>query len=111
MGSRGHREREKGDGSLECGPLRKSMQRNPAKCLGRIVMLMKSLVLVFVVISPLLGQPASTRDIAAASRKDIPVTAVGGVSWLEHLHRTFDQTSMGKTWLLGPPATMPGEHS
>jgi mono/diheme cytochrome c family protein len=84
-------------------------------------MLMKSLVVAFVVISPLLGQPASaqpastqpasTRDIAAASRKDTPVTAVAGVSWLEHLHRTFDQTSMGKTWLLGPPATTPGEHS
>jgi len=91
--------------------LPKGMKRDPARCLGKIVMRMKSLILVFVVICPLLAQPASTRDIAAASGKDIPVTAVGGESWLEHLHRTFDKTSMGKTWRLGPPATMPGEHS
>jgi mono/diheme cytochrome c family protein len=74
-------------------------------------MLIKNLVLVFLVMSPLLGQAASTRDIAAASGKNIPVTAVGGESWLEHLHRTFDKTSMGKTWRLGPSAAMPGENS
>ena len=36
-----------------------------------------------------------------------PVTAVAGESWLHHLHRSLDATSMGKTWRLGPasPAT------
>ena len=43
----------------------------------------------------------------AAVRKDAAVTAVTGESWLNHLHRPFDETSMGKTWRLGPvdPAT------
>jgi len=31
------------------------------------------------------------------------ITAVAGESWLHHLHRPFDETSMGKTWRLGPP--------
>jgi len=44
-----------------------------------------------------------------ASSKDVPVTVVEGESWLDHLHRSFDQTSMGKTGHLGPPAPMPGE--
>jgi len=30
------------------------------------------------------------------------VTPVAGESWLSHLHRTFDETSMGKTGRLGP---------
>ena len=30
------------------------------------------------------------------------VTAVSGESWLSHLHRSFDNTSMGKTGRLGP---------
>jgi len=30
------------------------------------------------------------------------VTAVAGESWLSHLHRAFDDTSMGKTGRLGP---------
>jgi mono/diheme cytochrome c family protein len=30
------------------------------------------------------------------------VTAVAGESWLSHLHRSFDETSMGKTGRLGP---------
>jgi mono/diheme cytochrome c family protein len=30
------------------------------------------------------------------------VTPVTGESWLSHLHRTFDETSMGKTGRLGP---------
>jgi mono/diheme cytochrome c family protein len=30
-------------------------------------------------------------------------TAVAGESWLEHLARSFDETSMGKTGRLGPP--------
>lgn len=38
------------------------------------------------------------------------VTAVEGESWLEHLHRSFDETSMGKSsGVYGPAAPMPGE--
>jgi mono/diheme cytochrome c family protein len=32
------------------------------------------------------------------------ITPVTGESWLHHLGRSFDETSMGKTWRLGPPA-------
>jgi mono/diheme cytochrome c family protein len=39
----------------------------------------------------------------------VPVTGVEGESWLQHIHRTFNQTSMGKTERLGPAAPMPGE--
>jgi mono/diheme cytochrome c family protein len=39
------------------------------------------------------------------------VTAVAGESWLSHLHRSFDATSMGKTWDVGPSAPMPWEES
>ncbi len=38
-------------------------------------------------------------------------TAVAGESWLNHLHRSFDETSMGKTGRLGPPATVPAAES
>jgi mono/diheme cytochrome c family protein len=38
-------------------------------------------------------------------------TAVAGDSWLNHLHRTFDETSMGKTGRLGPPSATPGAES
>jgi mono/diheme cytochrome c family protein len=34
-------------------------------------------------------------------------TAVAGESWLSHLHRSFDETSMGKTGRLGPPPAAP----
>jgi mono/diheme cytochrome c family protein len=37
------------------------------------------------------------------------VTAVAGESWLSHLNRSFQETSMGKTWRLGPPAPTSGE--
>lgn len=37
------------------------------------------------------------------------VTPVHGESWLEHLHRTFNETSMGRSsWVYGPAAPMPG---
>ncbi len=38
-----------------------------------------------------------------AVRQDTAITAVTGESWLHHLHRSFDETSMGKTFRLGPP--------
>jgi mono/diheme cytochrome c family protein len=41
--------------------------------------------------------------------KEAAVTAVAGESWLTHLNRRFDETSMGKTWRLGPPAPASGE--
>ena len=41
--------------------------------------------------------------------KEAAVTAVAGESWLAHLNRPFNETSMGKTWRLGPPAPAPGE--
>jgi mono/diheme cytochrome c family protein len=50
--------------------------------------------------SSLLGQSAGTRDIS--------VTAVEGESWIRHLNRSFSETSMGKTWDLGPAPTEPG---
>ena len=43
--------------------------------------------------------------------KEAGVTAVAGESWLTHLNRRFDETSMGKTWRLGPPPPAPGEVS
>jgi mono/diheme cytochrome c family protein len=61
------------------------------------------LVAIFLLGSSLSGQTVGT--------KDATVTAVAGESWLSHLHRTFGETSMGKTWDLGPPAPMPGQEA
>lgn len=41
--------------------------------------------------------------------KNSVVTPVEGESWLSHLHRSFGDTSMGKTWHLGPPPSAPEE--
>jgi mono/diheme cytochrome c family protein len=38
----------------------------------------------------------------AARTADTPVTAVEGESWIHFLHRPFGETSMAKTWGLGP---------
>ncbi len=43
--------------------------------------------------------------------KDVPVTVVAGESWLNHLNRPFNETSMGKTGHLGPPPPVPGEET
>ncbi len=40
--------------------------------------------------------------------KDPAVTPVQGESWLNHLHRTFDETSMGKTGRIGPAENATG---
>ena len=64
---------------------------------------LKSLVVVFILASSLPGQTVGT--------KDVPVTAVEGESWLTHLHRPLNESSMGRTWELGPPAPMPGEEA
>jgi hypothetical protein len=43
--------------------------------------------------------------------QSVPVSAVEGESWLSHLHRSFNETSMGKTGRLGPPAPASGEEA
>jgi mono/diheme cytochrome c family protein len=45
---------------------------------------------------------ASSLFAQTAGNQATKVTAVAGESWLSHLHRTFDETSMGKTGRLGP---------
>lgn len=59
------------------------------------------LVFTLLAVGSLLGQ--STESGA--------VTPVIGESWLEHLHRTFDETSMGKTGRLGPPELVPAQQT
>ncbi len=39
--------------------------------------------------------------------KEPVVTPVQGESWLNHLNRAFDQTGMGRTGRIGPPAPVP----
>ena len=56
---------------------------------------------VFVLATSLLAQTAGTPDTS--------VTAVQGESWINHLHKSFNETSMGKTWELGPAPTEPGQ--
>jgi mono/diheme cytochrome c family protein len=63
----------------------------------------KCLLMVFVLASSLSGQTAGT--------KDTQVTAVEGESWIRHLRKSFNDTSMGRTWDLGPPPSMPVEES
>ncbi len=60
-----------------------------------------TLVAILVAASWLSGQTGGTRDAS--------VTAVEGESWISHLHRTFNEAIMGKTWGLGPAAPVPGE--
>ena len=60
---------------------------------------MKNVFVSFVLATALIGQ--------AAAQKEVPVTPVTGESWLSHLHRALENTSMGKTVHLGPPTTVP----
>src|SRR5580765_2378145 len=62
---------------------------------------MQSVAVVFLLLSSLLGQTIAI--------KEAPVTIVAGESWLNHIHRSFEETSMGKTGRLGPPASVTGE--
>jgi len=64
---------------------------------------MKSVVLVCVLAISALGQTAATRAV--------DVTPVAGESWLTHLHRNFEETSMGKTGRLGPPSSIEGDET
>lgn len=63
----------------------------------------ETLLVVLIVASSLSGQTVGTHDVS--------VTPVAGESWLTHLHRSFSDTSMGKTWDLGPPPPRQGEQS
>ena len=54
---------------------------------------------------------ASSLSGQTAEPKDVAVTAVAGESWLTHLHKSFDETSMGRTWDMGPSAPMQREES
>jgi mono/diheme cytochrome c family protein len=47
----------------------------------------------------LLALSASAQTVGS---QRVAVTAAEGDSWLNHLHRSFDETSMGKTGRLGP---------
>lgn len=64
---------------------------------------MKSLVLVCLLGISALGQSSGAKTVQA--------TPVAGESWLQHLHRTFEETSMGKTGRLGPPRSIGGEET
>ena len=46
-----------------------------------------------------------------AGAREVAVTGVAGRSWLNHLNRAFEETSMGKTGHLGPAAALPDEGS
>ncbi|MGH9713022.1 MAG: c-type cytochrome [Candidatus Acidiferrales bacterium] len=58
-------------------------------------------MMLFILASSMLAQPNRATDVS--------VTPVTGESWLTHLHRPFAETSMGKTWILGPTEPEPGE--
>jgi mono/diheme cytochrome c family protein len=71
---------------------------------GRSAIQLLSLAAIFALASSLLGQ-------SPGEKSDDPITPVEGESWLTHLHRSFSETSMGKTWDLGPPPSMPWEEA
>lgn len=60
-----------------------------------------SVVVVLIWAASMLGQTTGTKDPS--------VTPVEGDSWLRQIRRPFTETSMGKTWVLGPPPALPGE--
>ena len=62
---------------------------------------MKSLVVITVFAISALGH--------SARPKTIPTTRVTDESWLNHLHRAFEESSMGKTYRLGPSLAKGGE--
>jgi len=60
-------------------------------------------VLIFAGATSLRGQSAGPEDVA--------VTAVAGESWIRHLHTTFNDTRMGRTWNLGPAPASAGNQA
>src|ERR1700687_3756075 len=63
---------------------------------------MRKLLAVLLLVLAGFGQLAVAREVG--------VTGLAGRSWLNHLNRSFEETSMGKTGHLGP-AALPGEGS
>jgi len=53
------------------------------------------------------GLALASRLPAQTVKIDPPPAPVAGESWLKHLQRSFDETSMGKTGQLGPPTAVP----
>ncbi len=49
-------------------------------------------------------------QVPRVSAENSLITPVVGESWLSHLNRPFGDTSMGKTWHLGPPPSVGGEN-
>lgn len=47
--------------------------------------------------------------VSLSEARDVPVTGVAGRSWLNHLNRNFEETSMGKTGHLGPAPALSGD--
>src|SRR6202051_1276096 len=82
---------------MSCSPQAGLYVSRPKKmnCLHLI-----TLVAVFVLASSLLSR--------ATGPGDTSVTAVRGESWILHVGRSFGETSMGKTWNLGPAPPEPG---
>ena len=61
---------------------------------------MKNLLLSLLIATALLGD--------ATAQKQPAVSPVTGESWLNHLHRALEQSSMGQTGRLGPPTIVLG---
>ena len=49
-----------------------------------------------------------TPVLKMSGSRAVPVTPVSGESWLVHLNRSFNETSMGKTGHLGPACARAG---
>ena len=83
--------------------MRSEQACSPTPILTKLV---KPLRILVAILAPILSLPGQT-----AVTKNSRVTVVRGESWLNHLDRTFNFSSMGRTWSLGPPPPMPGEKS
>jgi len=83
--------------------LQKPSVINAGAAARKILPKMKCLVLVSVLAASALGLSARPRTA--------PITPVKGESWLNHLHQRFEETSMGKTYHLGPPLARGAEEA
>ena len=68
----------------------------------------KSFQLAAILILSLVALPLLSQTLGS---KDVSVTPVQGESWLNHLHRQFNESSMGRTWELGPAPPAPGREA
>jgi mono/diheme cytochrome c family protein len=83
--------------------IRSTHHLDSAPILGKLIAPLRILVMVFASLLSLLSQTVDSREKR--------VTAVQGESWLNHLHRSFDCTNMGRIWRFGPRAPTPGERT